>query len=63
MTEWQYMCRPVRNGGKGWIAAAKRGFWVGDCVATEPGEVWFEFRATKNEAMFAIQNEVRRIMN
>jgi hypothetical protein len=62
---WRYRCRPGRNGVKGWIAFAKRGCFVSEWghEIFEPGDLWFEFGTTEDEALAKLQAEVCSMMN
>lgn len=59
-----YLTRPCRNGVHGWIAMAKQGPFItdGDAVR-EPGDLWFEFGATRDEALGKLQTEIRSLQN
>lgn len=58
---WHYLIRPCRNGAPGWLAMAKRTPFVGDVWGIEPGQVWFQFGATEEEAREKIEAEVRQM--
>lgn len=46
---WQVASAPCRS-GDGFYSWAKVGEIVGECPISEPGDVWFEFGRTHDEA-------------
>lgn len=53
--EWHFT---VWQGRTGWVGLAKRSPFVTGHPLTEPGEIWFEFGATAEEALKAIKASV-----
>ena len=61
---FHYIVRQCRNGTPGWIAMAKKEPFVtdGDGI-NEPGDLWFCFGVTEDEARAKIKAEVRAALN
>lgn len=60
--QWHYLIRP-RNDGVGWIAMAKREPFRTQSAVYEPGDLWFAFGDTEQEARENIEAETRRMSN
>lgn len=58
--EWHFAARPCRNGSLGFLAWCKRGKIVSDGPMSEPGDVWFEFGESADDAIgkLAVQMKV-----
>lgn len=54
VTAWQ-----ARYGS--WTGLAKREPFMTGCVLSEPGDLWFEFGSTKDEAIAAVLRDVGAI--
>lgn len=59
LSGWYFMVRP--GFARRWMAFAKREPFVAGGSTYEPGEVWFEYGATEEEALARIETEVRAL--
>lgn len=56
---YYFIVKPKGRSGPGYVAFAKREPFVADAhFAYEPGEMWFEFGATEDEALKNLKREL-----